>query len=349
MVSQPPKDEDRSALSDWTASRDLEEAERIDSSRSFTPGTMLAGRYRVVALLGQGGMGQVYRADDTKLGQEVALKFVRGTVSTVRLERLYAEVRIGREVSHPNVCRLYDIVEYQGETFIAMEYVDGEDLASLLSRIGRLPPDKALDIARNLAAGLAAMHEKGVIHRDLKPANVMIDGRGRARLTDFGLAVTSEGSGADVFAGTPAYMAPEQLAGKEVTARSDLYGLGLILYEMFTGRAFFDARSIEDLLTQHRQSKRSRLAGGSDRLDPIVKRVFQQCLDEEPDAREIMAVGEIAYWPPQGGIALFFGPTPVSTDERPRAYSPCNVFGAFEADAAFLRTVAAGESIRLFE
>ncbi len=314
MVNEPPKPEDDEdpGLSDWTASSDAETSDRVDASLTFTPGTMLAGRYRIVALLGKGGMGQVYRAQDTKLGQAVALKFVRGRVSPERLERLYSEVRIGREVSHPNVCRLYDIVEYEGQTFIAMEYVDGEDLASLLSRIGRLPPDKALDIARSLAAGLAAMHEKGVVHRDLKPANVMIDGRGRARLTDFGLAVAVDDSGGGGFAGTPAYMSPEQLAGGQVTARCDLYGLGLILYEMFTGRAFFDARNIDDLLNQHRKSKRSRLASGSDRLDPLVERVFLQCLEEEPEARPASARAVLASLP--GGdpleVAVAAGETP---------------------------------------
>lgn len=311
-MSQPPKPEDDPELSDWTASSDLDSSEPADDGQTFTPGTMLAGRYRVVALLGRGGMGQVYRAQDTKLGQAVAIKFIRGSVSKERLERLYTEVRLGREVSHPNVSRLYDIVEYEGQTFIAMEYVDGEDLASLLARIGRLPADKALEIARDLAAGLAAMHDKGVIHRDLKPANVMIDGKGRARLTDFGLAVAVEGSSGEGFAGTPAYMSPEQLGGGPITPRCDLYGLGLILYEMFTGRPFFDARSIEDLLQQHRQSKRSKLSSSSTRLDPMVERLFLQCLEEEPEARPASARAVLASLP--GGdpleVAVLAGETP---------------------------------------
>src|SRR5262249_6740813 len=163
------------------------------STSRFAPGTLLAERYRIVAQLGRGGMGEVYRADDLKIGHPVALKFLPHEFASdrMRLERLIAEVRIGRQVSHPNVCRLYDIVEWQGTHFMAMEYVDGEDLASLLRRIGRLPVDKALDIARDLAAGLAAAHDLGVIHRDLKPANVMIDGRGKARITDFGLAAVA--------------------------------------------------------------------------------------------------------------------------------------------------------------
>ena len=161
-------------------------------------------------------MGEVYRADDLKLGQPVALKFLPGDVDRdpARLTQLHTEVRMARQVSHPNVCRVYDIDEVEGHTFLSMEYVDGEDLASLLRRIGRFPQDRALEIARQICAGLAAAHERGVVHRDLKPANVMIDGSGKVRITDFGLAGVS---GETIRAGTPAYMAPEQLAGGEVT------------------------------------------------------------------------------------------------------------------------------------
>src|SRR5213080_4201689 len=164
----------------------------IDDSR-FVPGTILADRYRIVGLIGRGGMGEVYRADDLKLGQTVALKFLPESLASdpAWVERFYAEVRHARQVSHPNVCRVYDVGEIGGRHFLSMEYVDGEDLASLLRRIGRLPPDKAVEIARQLCAGLAAAHERGVLHRDLKPANVMIDGDGHVRITDFGLAGVS--------------------------------------------------------------------------------------------------------------------------------------------------------------
>jgi len=156
-------------------------------------------------------MGEVYRANDMKLGQPVALKFLPAeTARNERmLARLHAEVRIARQVSHPNVCRVYDIGEIEGLPFFTMEYVDGEDLGSLLRRIGRLPGDKAVEIARRICAGLAAAHDKGVLHRDLKPANVMIDGRGQVLLTDFGLAgLAGQVEGGEIRNGTPAYMAP---------------------------------------------------------------------------------------------------------------------------------------------
>ena len=178
---------------------------------------MIAGRYRVVALLGRGGMGEVYRADDTKLGEAVALKFLPERLEDdVSLrERFLGEARLARQVAHPNVCRVYDLGEVDGRLFLSMEYVDGEDLATLLRRIGRLPEEKAVQLAQQMCAGLQAAHEQGIVHRDLKPANVMIDGRGRARITDFGLAAVAESvTGAEATAGTPAYMAPEQLLGQ---------------------------------------------------------------------------------------------------------------------------------------
>src|SRR5688572_19992090 len=210
----------------------LSSSGEIDHGR-FPPGTLLGGRYRIVGRLGRGGMGEVFRADDLKLGQPVALKFLPPDVDRdpARLTQLHTEVRMARQVSHPNVCRVYDIDEVEGHTFLSMEYVDGEDLASLLRRIGRFPEDRALAIARQICAGLAAAHERNVVHRDLKPANVMIDGAGRVRITDFGLAGIS---GEALRAGTPAYMAPEQLSGGEVTPRSDLYALGLV--EVAAGR-----------------------------------------------------------------------------------------------------------------
>jgi serine/threonine protein kinase len=167
----------------------------IDDAR-FAPGTTLDGRYRIVSLLGRGGMGEVYRADDLKLGQAVALKFLPETLSMdgAALARFHREVRVARQVSHRNVCRVYDIGEISGQHFLSMEFIKGEELASLLQRIGRLPTDKALEIARQLCAGLAAAHDNNVLRRDLKPANVMIDAEGNARITDFGFRIRKQNS-----------------------------------------------------------------------------------------------------------------------------------------------------------
>ena len=242
-----------SASSGWLSSSDA-----IDHGR-FPPGTLLGGRYRIVGRLGRGGMGEVYRADDLKLAQPVALKFLPPEVDhdPARLMQLHSEVRMARQVSHPNVCRVYDIDEVDGHTFLSMEYVDGEELGSLLRRIGRFPVERALEMSRQICAGLAAAHERGVIHRDLKPANVMLDGAGKVRITDFGLAgVTGE----TVRAGTPAYMAPEQLAGSEVTAQSDIYALGLVLYELFTGQRAIEAKNVADLVRKREAGIASALA-----------------------------------------------------------------------------------------
>jgi serine/threonine-protein kinase len=201
-------------------------------------------------------------------------------------------VRIARQVSHPNVCRVYDIDEAEGLTYLTMEYIDGEDLASLLLRIGSLPQDKTLEIARKLCAGLAAAHEKGVVHRDLKPANIMLDGKGQVRITDFGLAGLAEDA-LDVRSGTPAYMAPEQRAGKEVTTRSDIYALGKVLHELYRGKR--PSREIQ-----------------STELDPAVERVIQRCLEDDPRMRPATALSVAAALP--GGdplaAALAAGETP---------------------------------------
>jgi hypothetical protein len=201
---------------------------------SFAPGTILNERFQITALIGRGGMGEVYRADDLKLGQAVALKFVPLSIAQNGeiLQRLYGEVRHGRQVAHPNVCRLFDIAEFEGHPFIVMEFVDGENLAALTERFGRLPQRQAIAIAREICAGLAATHDRMVIHGDLKPANVMIDGRGHARITDFGLSALAAGMTARaLIAGTPAYMAPEQRKG-QLSIQSDVYALGLVLQEL---------------------------------------------------------------------------------------------------------------------
>ena len=293
---------------------------RIVSSDSvpaggFTPGTILSDRYRIIGLLGRGGMGEVYRADDLKLGQPVALKFLPPKLSDdpVRRERFFAEVRITRQLSHPNICRVYDIGEVDGRHFLSMEYIDGEDLASLMKRIGSLTNEKALDIARQLVAGLSVAHERGVLHRDLKPANIMLDGHGRVRITDFGLAIAAEDEAhAEEIAGTPAYMAPEQLAGKGATIRSDIYSLGLILYEIYTGKKAFKAKTLAELREQKETQTPRAPSELRDGIDPVVERVIQRCMEKDPNTRPA-SVAQLAQALPGGdplAAAIAAGETP---------------------------------------
>ena len=281
----------------------------------FIPGTLVAGRYRVIGLLGRGGMGEVYRATDLALAQSVALKILpeEAAANQVLLERFHNEVRIARQVSHPNVCRVYDIGEADGLPFISMEYVDGEDLTSLLQRIGRLPSDKALEISRKLCAGLAAAHERGVIHRDLKPQNIMLDKRGQVVIMDFGLAAVADSlRGAEARNGTPAYMSPEQLRGDSVSAKSDIYALGLIVYELFTGRRAFQAGSVAELLSMQENSRPVSMTSIAADIDPAVEKVILRCLHSDPAQRPASALSIAAALP--GGdplaAALAAGETP---------------------------------------
>jgi serine/threonine-protein kinase len=281
----------------------------------FPPGTLLNGRYRIIALLGKGGMGEVYRATDLTLGQSVALKFLPALAASEShwLERFHSEVRIARQVSHPNVCRVYDIGEAEGLPYISMEFVDGEDLSTLIRRIGRLPSDKAAEISRKICAGLAAAHSKGIIHRDLKPHNIMLDRQGEVLICDFGLAaVASELQPADFRQGTPAYMAPEQLKGTDVTTASDIYSLGLVLYELFTGKRAYSATSINDLLQLQENQSLTSMAALANDIDPAVENTIRQCLDPNPALRPPSALAVAAALP--GGdplaAALAAGQTP---------------------------------------
>jgi serine/threonine-protein kinase len=274
----------------------------------FPAGTLLDGRYRVISLLGRGGMGEVYRAIDLTLKQPVALKFLPENMARDPrlLERLHVEARLARQISHPNVCRVYDIGEVAGVTYISMEYIDGEDLATLLRRIGRLPYDKGLDIARRLCAGLAAAHDKGVIHRDLKPANIMIDRRGEVLITDFGLArLRREVGHAEARSGTPAYMAPEQLQGQRVSVRSDIYSLGLVFYELFSGRRPFDH-------TRRPQDTPPSITSVTREIDLAVVRAIGRCIELDPRDRPASALAVAALLPGGNPLAeaLAAGVTP---------------------------------------
>jgi serine/threonine-protein kinase len=291
----------------------------------FPAGTVLAGRYRILGRLGQGGMGEVYRAHDLILNQTVALKFLAPAhLGDAALARFRNEVRIARQVSHPNVCRVYDLGMAEGLHFLSMESIDGEDLASLLRRIGRLPQDKAIEFTRKICAGLAAAHERGVLHRDLKPANIMIDGRGQPRITDFGLAgLAEEIPLSDLRSGTPAYMSPEQKAGKDVTVRSDLYALGLVLHEMFTGKPRKDTQSSPSELVKD--------------LDPAIERLILRCLAEDPKRRPSSALNVAMALPGADPIAaaLAAGETPspemVAASQEKEGFSPATAWIWFGA------------------
>jgi serine/threonine-protein kinase len=287
----------------------------IDDAR-FIPGTILGDRYRIVGLLGKGGMGEVYRADDLKLSQPVALKFLPDHLLSdgAALARFHREVRVARQVSHRNVCRVYDIGEVDGRHFLSMEFIKGEELSSLLRRIGRLPEGKALQLARQICAGLAAAHDVGFLHRDLKPANIMIDGEGNARILDFGLGgLAEEFAEEEIRAGTPAYMSPEQIEGKEQTVQSDIYSLGLVLYELFTGKRAFDAPSLNELIKLRRSNTApttpTSIVKG---LDPLIEKIIDRCLQKDPEQRPASALQVAAALP--GGdplaAALAAGETP---------------------------------------
>lgn len=268
----------------------------------FIAGEMVADRYRIETLLGRGGMGEVYRAEDLKLGRTVALKFLtsgRGH-DPAWLARFYSEARIALRITDPRICRVYDLGDADGEAFISMEYIDGEDLASLLKRIGRLPQDKAIEIARQICYGLASAHALDVLHRDLKPANVMLDGKGNVRITDFGIAALAS-AGGDRFlpAGTPGYMAPETTLGTSASVSADIYSLGLILYEMATGHRALDKA------TSALQQRRDRLVPPSEHvksIDPAFERVILKCLEDYPGDRPASVYEVLAALP--GGDPL---------------------------------------------
>ncbi len=265
--------------------------------------------------IGKGGMGEVYKADDLELGQTVAVKFLPSSVAKdeAALKRFRSEVRTARQVGHPNVCRVFDIAEANGVYFITMEYIDGDDLSGLLRRIGRLPSDKAIETSRQLCLGLHAIHEAGILHRDLKPANIIIDSKGKARITDFGIAGAETDITRDDFrSGTPAYMSPEQIDGKGVTQKSDIYSLGLLLYEIFTGKQAFQFESLPELLVKHQTTAPTNPSEILKDIDPLVEKTILQCLEKDPDERPKNAL-QVALMLPGGNpleAAIAAGETP---------------------------------------
>ena len=261
--------------------------------RTFAPGEVIAGRYRMINRIGRGGMGDVWRADDLVLRTPVALKLIRSTGPDAR-DRILNEVRLARQITHPAVCRVFDVGEAEGGlAFYSMELIRGEDLATLVRRVGRLPSDTVTDIARQLCAGLAAAHAQGVLHRDLKPANVLIDNDGVVRITDFGIAIPRSDASLHLHTGTPRYMAPEQqVQGAALSERTDVYALGLLLYELLAGR-------LPPELPGPTQQM-PRLSTLVPNVNAQLERVVMQALSPDPQQRPASAVAMAAALPDIG-------------------------------------------------
>jgi serine/threonine protein kinase/Tfp pilus assembly protein PilF len=253
-------------------------------TEEFTRGSTFAGRYEIIERLGKGGMGNVYRVEDTKLKQEVALKLIKPEIARDKriIQRFRNELKTARNIRHKNVCGMYDLGEAEGTHFITMEYVRGEDLKSFIRRSGKLAVGTAVRIAQQVCEGLFEAHKLGVVHRDLKPANIMIDREGSVRIMDFGIArsLREEGiTAAGIMVGTPAYMSPEQVEGKEVDQRSDIYSLGIILFEMVTGRVPSEEDRPFAAVVKHKG------------LDSIISRCLAKNKEKRyQNAREILSV-----------------------------------------------------------
>jgi serine/threonine-protein kinase len=259
---------------------------------ALTRGTLLAGRYEIREVLGRGGMGAVYRAHDRVLDEEVALKVLRPDVALApgMADRFLGEIKLARRVSHPNVCRIHEYGQEGTLRFISMERVDGPSLKELLAA-GPLPPDRAFDVAEQAARGLAAIHAVGIVHRDLKPANLTLDGSGRVRVMDFGIAKDA-GQGGDTAAGyllgSPEYMSPEQARGRGADARSDLYALGIVTFELFSGHPPFRADTPVATLLQHIEAEPP-LEAGDPPLPAPLRPVLRRALAKDPRERHASA------------------------------------------------------------
>ena len=263
------------------------EAAKAENPRRFSPGEIIAAqRYQILGPLGGGGAGDVYRAHDNIMNQDVALKFLAlaQTGGDPTRSSLISEVAMAREVAHPNVVKVYDIGQLaDGEVFISMEFIDGEDLASLLRRAGRLSRERTVQIARELCAGLGAAHDHGVLHRDLKPANIVIDGDGHVHIADFGIAALVPTAGDEIpLAGTPAFMAPGLFHHQQPSKQSDLYALGLVLYEVATGKEPFGGVPADG-----RQAAAALIPPSAlcPEIEPALERAILQCLEEDPGRR----------------------------------------------------------------
>jgi eukaryotic-like serine/threonine-protein kinase len=259
---------------------------------TLAPGTEFGPRYRIESLLGRGGMGAVYKAYDKELNRVVALKLVRPelTSDASSMQRFKQELLLASRISHKNILRIHDLGDVEGVKFISMVYVEGEDLQHILQRQGRLPLRRTLSITRQLCAALDAAHTEGVVHRDLKPQNVLIDGADNAYISDFGLAKSLEAGTAMMtrtgeVLGTPRYMSPEQVESKLADHRSDIYSLGLILYEMFTGEGPFKGDSAFQVMYQRVTQKPKSPKEVNPELPDYLVRIILRCLERDPELR----------------------------------------------------------------
>ena len=258
--------------------------------RELTTGSTFAGRYQVIEELGHGGMGRVYKVQDTDIKEKVALKLLRPeiTLDKEAVERFSNELKLARKISHRNVCRMFDLGRAEGTTFITMEFVPGEDLKSFIHRSKQLNRGTAISIARQVCEGLEEAHRLGVVHRDLKPGNVMIDKDGDAKIMDFGIARSLSGrgiTGAGVLIGTPEYMSPEQVEGKDIDQRSDIYSLGVILYEMVTGRLPFSGDTPLSVAHKHKYEAPEDPKKLNAQLPDDLTRVILKCLAKDRNQR----------------------------------------------------------------
>jgi len=253
-------------------------------------GTVFAGRYEVIEEIGRGGMGRVYKVYDQKIDEVIALKVIHPEigVNEKAIDRFRNELRFARRIGHRHVCRMFDLGEEDHKFYITMEYVEGENLKSFIRRSGQLAPRKAISLAKQVCEGLAEAHRLGIIHRDLKPQNIMIDREGNARIMDFGIARFTEAeglTGSGVMVGTPEYMSPEQVETTEVDKRADIYALGVILYEMVTGRVPFAGETPLAVLIKHKQEPPQNPQESNPLVSEAVTRIILKCLAKDRAAR----------------------------------------------------------------
>jgi serine/threonine protein kinase/tetratricopeptide (TPR) repeat protein len=276
----------------------IEHTETLQAPREeLTTGSTFARRYQIIEELGKGGMGKVYKADDIELKEKVALKLIKPEISSDKntVERFQNELKFARKIVHKNVGRMYDLGKEEGSYFITMEYVEGQDLKGLIRQSGQLAIGTTISIAKQICEGLAEAHKLGVVHRDLKPSNIMIDKDGQARIMDFGIARSLKGkgiTGAGVMIGTPEYMSPEQVEGKDIDQRSDIYSLGTILFEMVTGRVPFEGDTPFTVGVKHKSEIPQDPKEINAQVPEDLSRIILKCLEKERETR-YQSAGEV--------------------------------------------------------